>query len=206
MTGCPSAGSTPPSPSASQARDPPRRHASRTTTSGCGRRRTPRSAPTSRPRTRYTDAVMKPTEPLQETLYKEMLGAHQGDRPHRPLPPRRLLLLLRAPRRGSSTRSTAARRGRWRRPRRSSSTSTRSPKGKKFMSLGAYAVSDDGDLLAYSTDNTGFREYTLHIKDLRTGRLCRRRVERVGVGRVGGRRQDAVLRRSRTTAKRPYRL
>src|SRR5712664_3567461 len=34
-------------------------------------------------------------------------------------------------------------------------------KGQKFMSLGAYSVSDDGNLLAYTTDNTGFRQYTL---------------------------------------------
>ena len=41
--------------------------------------------------------------------------------------------------------------------------------GKSFMSLGDMAVSDDGWLLAYSTDETGFRQYTLRIKDLRTG-------------------------------------
>ena len=31
------------------------------------------------------------------------------------------------------------------------------------------AVTDDGRWLAYSTDTTGFRQYTLHIKDLETG-------------------------------------
>ncbi len=41
-------------------------------------------------------------------------------------------------------------------------------KGQPFMSLGAVAISPDGWLLAYSTDNTGFRQYTLHVKDLRT--------------------------------------
>jgi len=41
--------------------------------------------------------------------------------------------------------------------------------GKSFMSLGEFDVSDDGGLLAYSTDETGFREYTLVIKDLRRG-------------------------------------
>ena len=43
-------------------------------------------------------------------------------------------------------------------------------KNEKFMSLGAYTVSDDGNLLAYSTDNTGFRQYRLHVRDLRTGK------------------------------------
>ena len=40
--------------------------------------------------------------------------------------------------------------------------------GKPFMALGDMAVSDDGWLLAYSTDETGFRQYTLVVKDLRT--------------------------------------
>ncbi len=38
--------------------------------------------------------------------------------------------------------------------------------GEQFMAIGALAVSDDGALLAYSVDNTGFRQYTLHVKDL----------------------------------------
>ena len=32
--------------------------------------------------------------------------------------------------------------------------------GHTFMALGAYVVSDDGNLLAYSTDATGYRQYT----------------------------------------------
>jgi oligopeptidase B len=46
-------------------------------------------------------------------------------------------------------------------------------KGEKFISLGSFEVSDDSNLLAYTTDNVGFRQYRLHIKDLRTGRLRR---------------------------------
>ncbi|HXP09313.1 MAG TPA: S9 family peptidase, partial [Acidobacteriaceae bacterium] len=52
--------------------------------------------------------------------------------------------------------------------------------GEAFMALGALTVSDDGNLLAYSTDTTGFRQYTLHIKDLRTGQVLPDRAERVG--------------------------
>ncbi len=42
-------------------------------------------------------------------------------------------------------------------------------KGQVFMSIGSMTVSDDANLLAYSTDSTGFRQYTLRIKDLRSG-------------------------------------
>jgi oligopeptidase B len=51
---------------------------------------------------------------------------------------------------------------------------------ESFMAIGAFTVSDDGNLLAYSTDTKGFRQYTLYIKDLRTGQLLSERVERVG--------------------------
>jgi oligopeptidase B len=49
-----------------------------------------------------------------------------------------------------------------------------------FMAIGGTTVSDDGNLLAYSVDNKGFRQYTLQVKDLRTGELLSERVERVG--------------------------
>jgi len=41
--------------------------------------------------------------------------------------------------------------------------------GESYMAVGVMRVSDDDQLLLYSTDNTGFREYTLRIRDLRTG-------------------------------------
>ncbi|HEU5220073.1 MAG TPA: prolyl oligopeptidase family serine peptidase, partial [Gemmatimonadales bacterium] len=41
--------------------------------------------------------------------------------------------------------------------------------GHSFMALGVLEVSDDGRLMAYSTDHTGFREFTLLVRDLDTG-------------------------------------
>jgi oligopeptidase B len=52
-------------------------------------------------------------------------------------------------------------------------------KGQKFMSVGSFAPSDDGNLLAYTTDNTGYRQYTLQIKNLVTGELLPEKIERV---------------------------
>ncbi len=52
--------------------------------------------------------------------------------------------------------------------------------GKEYMSLGPYTVSDHNQLLAYATDETGFREYTLYIKDLRAGELLPDTIEKVG--------------------------
>lgn len=43
--------------------------------------------------------------------------------------------------------------------------------GKKFFSARIAGVSDDGNLLAFLSDTTGFREYHISIKDLTTGKL-----------------------------------
>jgi oligopeptidase B len=52
-------------------------------------------------------------------------------------------------------------------------------KGLKFLSVGAFEVSDDTHLLAYSVDTTGFRQYRLYVKDLRTGTTLPDTAERV---------------------------
>ncbi len=52
-------------------------------------------------------------------------------------------------------------------------------KGKKFASLGAFVVSDDQNLLAYTIDYVGYRQFMLHVKDLRTGADLPDTMERV---------------------------
>jgi oligopeptidase B len=41
--------------------------------------------------------------------------------------------------------------------------------GHAFFAIGTTDITDDGRWLAYTTDTTGFRQYTLSIKDLLTG-------------------------------------
>ena len=53
-------------------------------------------------------------------------------------------------------------------------------KGQAFFAIGATDISDDGRWLAFSVDTTGFRQYTLRIKDLSTGETLPGEVERVG--------------------------
>jgi oligopeptidase B len=51
--------------------------------------------------------------------------------------------------------------------------------GHTYMGLGIFAVSDNNRFLAYATDNRGYRQYVLEVKDLSTGALLPFRVERV---------------------------
>ena len=52
-------------------------------------------------------------------------------------------------------------------------------RGKEFFALEVFEVSDDGRLLAYSTDEVGDENYTLVIKDLTTGAALPDRLARV---------------------------
>ena len=49
-----------------------------------------------------------------------------------------------------------------------------------FFAIGATDITSDGRWLAYSTDTTGFRQYTLRIKNLETGETLAGAVERAG--------------------------
>ena len=51
--------------------------------------------------------------------------------------------------------------------------------GKKFLGLGGWAPSDDGSQLAYSADETGYRQYDLQVKDLKTGATGPEKIARV---------------------------
>ncbi|CAN5353153.1 oligopeptidase B [soil metagenome] len=49
----------------------------------------------------------------------------------------------------------------------------------KYFAIGYMTISDDGNLMAYATDTTGYRQYTLQVKDLTTGKLFPNKIERV---------------------------
>ncbi len=152
----------------------------------------------------YTQAVLKPTEPLQEALYKEILGRiKQTD--------------LSVPYRlGNNYYFTRTEEGK-QYPihcRKPGSLEAREEvtldvnelaKGHKFLSRAAYEVSDDGNLLAYSLDVSGFREYTLSIKNLRTGEVLPDRALKVrSVSWAAD--NKTLFYVTEDAAKRPYRL
>jgi len=51
--------------------------------------------------------------------------------------------------------------------------------GHKYFAIAEFDVSDDGNILAFSTDTTGYRQYTLQFKDLKTGQILPDKIERV---------------------------
>ena len=126
----------------------------------------------------YTAAVMKPTQALQEKLYNEILSHikqtdvnvpyRQGDYFYYSRTKEGLQYPIFFRKKGSLDANEEL-----------ILDQNELAKGQKFMALGALLPSDDGNLLAFSTDNTGYRQYVLHVKDLRTGEILPEKIERV---------------------------
>src|SRR5687767_111599 len=127
---------------------------------------------------KYAESLMQPTKPLQEKLYNEMVSHIKETDSQYPY------------RRGDYFYYTRTEKGKQYQIYCRTKGSIKAPeeivldvnelaKGQRFMGIGAFVPSDDGNLLAYSTDNTGYRQYVLQIKDLRTGKVLPERVERV---------------------------
>ncbi|QQS32469.1 MAG: S9 family peptidase [Acidobacteriota bacterium] len=51
--------------------------------------------------------------------------------------------------------------------------------GFQYFAISIFEPSDDGNLLAFATDTTGYRQYLLQVKDLRTGEILSDTIERV---------------------------
>ncbi len=127
----------------------------------------------------YTAAVMRGTEELQKKLYDEILSHIKEDDASLPY------------RDGAWEYLTRTEKGKQyprfcRRPVGKPEQETvildvnLLAEGRPFMDIGTMSVTPDGRLLAYTTDDTGFRQYRLAIKDLQTGALLEETAERVG--------------------------
>ncbi len=126
----------------------------------------------------YTAAMTKPLVPFQETLYKEMLGRIKQTDLSVPYRDSGYYYYLRTEE-GKQYPIRCRKKGSLDGPEEVLLDQNEMAKGLKFLAVADVEVSDDGNLLAYTTDTTGFRQYTLHVKDLRTGTLLPDTAERV---------------------------
>ena len=126
----------------------------------------------------YADAMMASTAPLQKELYDQILGHIKQTDSNVPYREHGWLWYSRTE--SGKQYPIYARKKEAAASEEVVIDLNKLAEGQKFMSLGSYQPSDDGSLLAYSTDNTGYRQYTLHVRDLRTGSDVENVAEKVG--------------------------
>jgi oligopeptidase B len=128
---------------------------------------------------RYTDAVMQPTQRLQDALYQEMLGHIKQTDVSVPYRVGEYFYYTRTTE-GLQYPVVCRKRGSTRAREQILLDMNALAEGHDFFSIGVWRVSDDGRTLAYTSDVVGYRQFVLRLKDLKTGRLLAERVERVG--------------------------
>jgi oligopeptidase B len=127
----------------------------------------------------YTDAVMAPTKALQETLYQEIKGRIQETDLSVPYRYGGYWYYSRTEE-GKQYPILCRKAGGLDAEEEVTLDLNTLAEGHSYLGLGTYSISDDARLLAYAIDVTGFREYTLYVKDLHTGELLPDRIEKVG--------------------------
>ena len=152
----------------------------------------------------YTDAVTKPQEALRGRLYDEAVGRIKETDLAVPYRHRGYFWYSRTEK-GKQYPISCRKAGSLEATEEVVLDLNEIAKTEAFVGRGVYAPSLDGQLLAYSIDTTGFRVYTLFVKDLRTGRLLPDRVEKVDSvsWAADGKSLFYVV---EDAAKRPYRL
>ena len=126
----------------------------------------------------FTDGFMKDTAPLQQKLYDEILGRIKETDLSVPYRKGDYFYYSRTEE-GKQYPIYCRKHGSLDAPEEVTIDLNQLAKGERFMARGSYEVSDDGRWLAYTIDNTGFREYTLHVKDLKSGKVGPESIPRV---------------------------
>jgi oligopeptidase B len=126
----------------------------------------------------YVDAVMEPTKALQKTLYEEMLGRIKETDEEVPYREGGYYYYSRTEE-GKQYVIYARKPGSLDAKEQVILDVNQLAVGHAFMGVADLTVSDDGNFLAFSTDTTGFRQYDLHVKNLKTGEILPDHAERV---------------------------
>jgi oligopeptidase B len=129
----------------------------------------------------YTDTAMAHTADLQETLYQEILGRIQQTDLSVPTRQGPYHYYTRTEE-GKSYPIYARRRGSMEAPEEVILDQNQMAEGHDYFTLGAFSVSPDHRLLAFSVDTTGAERFTLMVKDLASGEILPDRVEPVHFG------------------------
>jgi len=126
----------------------------------------------------YTAAITKGLEPFSNALYQEMLGRIKQTDLSVPTMLRGYFYYSRTEE-GKQYPIQCRRQGTMEAPEEVLLDLNELGKDKKFVGLGAFELSDDQNLLAYTVDYVGFRQFALRVKDLRTGQTLPDTAERV---------------------------
>ncbi|MBB3762358.1 S9 family peptidase [Xanthomonas arboricola] len=131
----------------------------------------------------YTDTVMAPLKPLEDTLYTEIVGRIKQDDASVPYRERGYWYYTRFEA-GKDYPIQARRKGSMDAPEQILLDVNQMAQGKGYFSVGDAEVSQDNRILAWADDAVGRRQYTIRFKNLDTGEIYPDTVEGVSANVV----------------------
>ncbi|MXV49001.1 S9 family peptidase [Xanthomonas sp. LMG 8993] len=131
----------------------------------------------------YTDTVMAPLKPLEDTLYTEIVGRIKQDDASVPYRERGYWYYTRFEV-GKDYPIQARRKGSMDAPEQILLDVNQMAQGKGYFSVGDAEVSQDNRVLAWADDAVGRRQYTIRFKNLDTGEIYPDTVEGVSANVV----------------------
>lgn len=118
----------------------------------------------------YLDAVMKPTEKLQATLYDEIVARIKQDDQSVPVKVNGYVYYSRFEK-GQDYQLSCRKKGDESSAEEIMLNMPEMAKDHSYFAVGSQAVSENNELLAYSVDLVSRRQYTIHFKNLTTGEM-----------------------------------
>jgi oligopeptidase B len=154
---------------------------------------------------RYTEAVMKHTEPFQEQLYQELLGRIKETDLTVPEKLDDYFYYTRTET-GKQYRIYCRKQGSLDAAEEILLDGNALAEGHDYMAIGAYEVSPNHQLLAYAINTTGDEKFTLRVKNLSTGELLPDEVPNIYYGVEWANDNQTLFYTTLDDTKRPYKL
>ncbi|MEX2181952.1 MAG: S9 family peptidase [Gemmatimonadaceae bacterium] len=129
----------------------------------------------------YTEAMTAHTKALEQQLYDEIIGRIKEDDSNVPVKRGEWFYYSRTER-GKQYPIYARKRGSLEAPEEIYFDQNKEAEGFSFYALGGMEVSPDHQRLAVLVDTTGYEDFTLQVKDLRTGAWLADRIEKLAFG------------------------
>jgi len=154
---------------------------------------------------KYTETVMKPTEKLQEKLYKEMLSRIKETDLSVPEKIDDYYYYTREEK-GKQYKIYCRKKSSLDAKEEILLDANELARGHNYLDVGVYKVSPDHQLLAYSIDTTGAEDFTLYFKDLNTGKVLTDVIQNTSYSAEWANDNKTVYYNTLDEAKRPYKL
>jgi oligopeptidase B len=153
----------------------------------------------------HTNEVMKPLEGFRDSLYREILSRIKETDESVPYRRHGYWYYVREVE-GLQYPIYCRRKGTMEAPEEVILDMNQLAHGHAYTSVGMIDVSPDASKLAYTVDFIGYRQYTLHVKDLTTGEILRETAVRVTSTAWAGDNRTLFFVQEHETTKRSYQL